>query len=162
MEIISKIILTLRVFYSYFEPWRVPHFTSSKELTFIGRGSRGTGPVADDDTPFPRCKLSETRRACVSYIIDKRPYRASCRYLTGLSPASPPVSIIPSHDFSYRDPLANAERRNVIPPSKLPPLSSNFEIRCNDRISLSLSACRRSSNLVRIGNFSAGVEGKGI
>lgn len=29
-------------------------------------------------------------------------------------------------------------------------------------LSLSLSACRRSSNLVRIGNFSAGVEGRGI
>lgn len=93
-------------------------------------------------TPLFLGANSETRRACVSYIIDKRPYRASCRYLTGLSPASPPVSIIPSHDFSYRDPLANAERRNVIPPSKLPPLSSNFEIRCNDRISLSLGVSK--------------------
>lgn len=92
----------------------------------------GTRVAWHDDTPFPRRVGARVR---IAYIIDKRPYRASCPYLTGLSPASPPVSIIPSHDFSYRDP----EQRGYTS-SKLSPLSFNFEIRCSDRISLCLSS----------------------
>lgn len=120
----------------------------------------GTRVAWHDDTPFPRRVGARVR---IAYIIDKRPYRASCRYLTGLSPASPPVSIIPSHDFSYRDP----EQRGYTS-SKLSPLSFNFEIRCSDRISLSVCLCLSSSrrsrlvieSLARIGNSFA--EGRGV
>lgn len=93
---------------------------------------RDTGRVARRH-PFSSAQTVGAR-VRIAYIIDKRPYRASCPYLTGLSPASPPVSIIPSHDFSYRDP----EQRGYTS-SKLSPLSFNFEIRCSDRISLCLS-----------------------
>lgn len=83
---------------------------SNGSTRYILGAREGTRVAWHDDTPFPRCKLSG--RACVSRIsLINVHIRASCRYLTGLSPASPPVSIIPSHDFSYRDPLANAEQR---------------------------------------------------
>lgn len=55
-----------------------------------GRVPRGITPAVHR-TPLSRAVLwkpSETisRRACVSYIIDKRPYRGSRRYLTTAAP----------------------------------------------------------------------------
>lgn len=82
------------------------------------RGSRAWWHNASrtSDTPFPSCKPLETisRCACVSYIIDKRPYRSSCRYLTGSFPRAGPSLDHPVARFLYRD-LSPMRGTRVIP-----------------------------------------------